>query len=64
MSPATHASTKAVALQICVLSKHDRLDASAHARCIDEFFRVMIDLASAASTGGVNAKLVSLDGGS
>src|SRR5262249_35254222 len=39
-------------------------DRGAHARCIDEVFRVMIDLTSAASTGRVDVKLVSLNGGS
>ena len=37
------------------------LDRGAHARCVDEFFGVTIDLPAAASATGVNVKRVSLN---
>ena len=64
MACQTHAATEAVALQSAIPGKQNGLDCGAHARCIDEFFCVMIDLPSGASTVRVNVKLVSINGGS
>src|SRR5262245_6818586 len=64
MACQTHAATEAVALQSAIPGKQNGLDCGAHARCIDEFFCVMIDLPSGASTVRVNVKLVPVNVGS